>query len=464
MLTYRKVADTSVPDTPDGITGSGSLPKSSELDTWSRPKTSQWPSMNEISTGLPNMRTSHNSTSPVRHRNSNQNGRSSSPYFSVNQPIATAQSIPSKATAQSYLDPASGSFKTPSAFDSHHSSRHNSDETNRRPLNSIVFGSNENGYSNTSNGFSGYNSSTVSRSGSIPPSRRAAEYQSQISADGIPDIYNAHIGPSESVSGRPTHSSRTSTYSSNGNHNHRHTNQTPSLQFGELGGSFGKLELGKDHPIPSYSSSYHDLASHAGNSSMSANSAHNSTAYRGNQISFDPDGRQGSSYNPYNTQFGDLSSPSPNGNDFQRSQDNSMYSGRGSPPLGEHQRTNSSVNYQSQISNGPTALLQKKLRGLQEQQKYLQPQLNPVQFRPSYSNPYDYNVQHMLRMNPQAQYYPMAGMDGYPPRITSRPSTVVSTNVSENLRSSLLEEFRTNNKGNKRYELKVVVLLESLRV
>ena len=457
MLTDRKVADTNVPDTPDGITGSGSLLKSSELDTWSRPKTSQWPSMNEISTGLPNVRTSHNSTSPVRHRNSNQNGRSSSPYFSVNQPIATGQSIPSKATAQSYLDPASGSFKAPSAFGSHHSSRHNSDETNRRPLNSIVFGSNENGYSNASNGLSGYNSSTVSRSGSIPPSRRVAEYQSQIGSDGMPDIYSAHIGPSESVSGRPTHSSRTSTYSSNGNHNHRHTSQTPSLQFGELGSSFGKLELGKDHPIPSYSSSYYDLTSHAGNSSMSANSAHNNTSYRGNQISFDPDGRQGSSFNPYNTQFGDFSSQSPNGNDFQRTQDNSMYSGSGTPPLGEHQMTNSSINYQSQISNGPAALLQKKLRGLQEQQKYLQPQLNPVQFRPSYSNPYDYNVQQMLRMNPQAQYYPMAGMDGYPPRITSRPSTVVSTNVSENLRSSLLEEFRTNNKGNKRYELKVLI-------
>ena len=457
LLTLSVVADTSVPDTPDtpdGITGSGSLLKSSELDTWSRPKASQWPSMNEISTGLPNVRTSRNSSSPVRHRNSNQQGRSSSPYFSVNQPITTGQSMSNKSTAQSYLDPTSGSFKAPSAFDSHHSSRHNSDETNRRPLNSIVFGSNENGYSNPSNGFSGYNSNTVSRSGSKPPSRRVGDYQPQISADCMPDLYNAHIGPSESSSGRPTHSSRTSTYSSAGNN--RLPNQTPSLQFGELSSSFGKLDVGKDNSIPSYPS-YYELATHVGIDSLNTNSSLNNTAYRGNQISFDPDNRLVSSYNQYNSQFGDLNSQSTNGYHVQRSQDSPMYSGSGTPSLGDHQRTHSSLSHQNPISTGQTALLQRKLRGLQEQQKYLQPQLNSVPFRTPYTNPYDYNVQNMLRMNPQAPYYQIPVMDGFPPRIASRPSTVVSANISENLRSSLLEEFRTNNKGNKRYELKVLL-------
>ena len=408
--------------------------------------------MNDISTGLSNVRTSRNSTSPVRHRNSNQQARSSSPYFSVTQPITAGQNMPSKSTGLSYLDPTSGSFKAPSAFDSHHSSRHNSDETNRRPLNSIVFGSSDNGYSNTSNGFSGYNSSTVSRSGSIPPSRRAADYQPQINTDVIPDLYNAHIGPSESPSGRPAHFSRTSTYSSNGTQ--RHPNQTPSLQFGELGSSFAKLDMAKENSVPSYPL-YYEMAPPAGSSNISGITAQNNTVYRGNQIPFDPDSRQGSLYNQYSTQLADISSQSTNNSHVPRSQDSPMYSSSGTPPLGDHRRAPSNINYPNPTSTGQTALLQKKLRGLQEQQKYLQPQLNnQMPFRTPYSNPYDYNVQNMLRMNAQAQYYPIPGMDGYPPRIASRPSTAVSANISE-LRSSLLEEFRTNNKGNKRYELKV---------
>ena len=456
-------ADTGASEQTEAVTGSGSLLPSSDADPWGRQKSTQWPLVSDMTSGLTNGRTSHTSTSPVRHRNSNQHTRSTSPYFSITQPTAIGQGMTNKPANQSYLDPTSGSFKASGAFESHYQgnpSRHNSDDAGRRPLNSIVFGSSDTGYpsqparstSNASIGYSGYHTGVASRSGSIPPSRNGVDHVSQISGDYSSLNAQSQFGLSEAASHRPTLSSHTSTFSINGNQ--RYPSQISPLQFGDLSTCLGKMDITKESPETSYSS-YYELPQQVGNGNLNAISALNNGAYRGNQAAFGLDGRQGTVNNQYRIQFGDHSAHSPNGSEVRRSHDSPSYATNGSPPIGEHHRAPSNTSSRGSVSNVQVAQLERKLRGLEQaQQQYLPPQISQIQFRTPYTQAYEYNP-NMLRMNPLAQYYPLSAAGGYPtPRMIPR-APAIDTVAGESLRSTLLEEFRSNNKGPKRYELKV---------
>ena len=346
----------------------------------------------------------------------------------------------------------------PSAFEPQYqgiSSRQNSDEAIRRPSNTIIFGSSDSGYpsqttrsnSNTNVGYSGYSSSVASRSGSIPPSRNSIDNQSQLGTE-----YSLQFGSSEPFVHRSMHSSRASNYSAN--RNHRFQNPGSSLQFGDLTTSLGKLEIGREIQEPSYPS-YLEHAQQAGAGHINTISAMNNNAYRGNHSSLEPDTRQGASYGQHRIQFGDRSTHSPSSSEFRRSHESPLYSTTATPPLNDHQRAPSTTSLRSNTSHKQAALLEQKLRGLhQEQQNYIAPQLN-VQFRNPYTPTYDYSSQALLRMNPLAQFYPVQHLGTYATSQVVPRSSVVDTAAGESLRSSLLEEFRSNNKGNKRYELKV---------
>ena len=350
----------------------------------------------------------------------------------------------------------------PNAFESQyrgHSSRQNSDETGRRPLNSIIFGNSDSGYplqtnranSNTNMGYSGYNSSVASRSGSMPPSRNGIDHQPHM-GDYSANLQPSQIGPAESLVHRPMQAPRTSDYSVNGAH--RFQNQASSLQFGDLSNSLGKLEIRKEIPEPSYSS-YLEPSQRAGSGSNDAIPTMNNNAYRANQTSHEPEPGLGTSYSQYRVQFGDRNAHSPSGMEYRRSHESPLYSTTVTPPMGDHQRAPSSTSLRSNTSNRQAALLEQKLRGLQqEQQNYMAPQLN-LQFRPPYLQQYDYGTQAMLRMNPLAQFYPPQPLRYPTTQIMPPRGAIVDAAAGESLRSSLLEEFRSNNKGTKRYELKV---------
>lgn len=416
-----------------------------------------------MASGLSNGRASHTSTSPVRHRNSNQHTRSTSPYFSITQPAAIGQGMTNKAATPSYLDPTSGSFKASGAFESpyqNHSSRHNSDDSSRRPLNSIVFGSSDTGYpsqparstSNANIGYSGYHSGVASRSGSIPPSRNGVDPASQICGDYASSNAQSQFGLSEASSHRPGLSTHTSNFSINGIQ--RYPGQISPLQFGDLSTSLGKMEISKESPETAYSL-YYELPQQVGTGNQNAISALNHSTYRANQAAFGMDGRQGTSNNQYRIQFGEHNAHSPNGSDVRRSHDSASYATNGTSPIGEHHRAPSNASSRGSVSNVQVAQLERKLRGLEQaQQQYLPPQINQIPFRAPYTQAYEYNP-NMLRMNPLAQYYPLPAVGNYqPPRMIPR-APAIDTVGGESLRSTLLEEFRSNNKGPKRYELKV---------
>ena len=157
----------------------------------------------------------------------------------------------------------------------------------------------------------------------------------------------------------------------------------------------------------------------------------------------------------------DQRSISPAGNDYRHRIHSPYYSTGGTPPAGsEPYRVPSRGGAVGRPpTSGHSALLDKKLRGLQqEQQSYLHPQANGMMMRTepfqgqSTPHPYDYSPQNGYRVNPIVPYVPLPGLTSRPapPRGPSRDQ-----DLGTNLRSPLLEEFRSNAKTSKRYELKV---------
>ena len=476
-------ADLVVPGTSDVKTGSGSLLSSSESDSWSRHPNSQWPSVSNISPGLGSGRNGQASTSPVHHRSNNVHARSSSPYFSATQPTAIGQGMGIKAPAstQSFLDPTSGSFKSSAVFDAYgqgQPSRQAADEVNRMPLDSIVFGSNEIGASNYSGagrtasnaslGYSGYNSSAASRSGSLPPSRHGTDPPAQFGVEHSTNLQHLQFGTSDGLSHRPNQLSRNSTYSVNSSN--KFIDHASAMQYDDLHTNFSKMDLSKENQDPLYT--YYDYPQQGGFNGTNSGYGGNSQTIRNTQTSFEPNSRSGSSLNPpsqYRQQRSDRTSYSPSTSDLRRNHDSPLYSHTSTPPLSDHHRapSNSSVQ-RSNAGGGQAALLERKLRGLQqEQQSYMSTQRNPLHFQTPY-HPYDYSQQNLLRVNPLAPYYSLPPQQGYQSNAQNyaasrniSQTTRLDSNAAESLRSTLLEEFRSNNKGTKRYELKVLQFHDS---
>ena len=479
MFNLLSDVDLVVPGTSDVKTGSGSLLSSSESESWSRHLNSQWPSVTNISPALGSVRNGQVSTSPVRHRTNNAHARSSSPYFPATQPTAIGQGMGTKVSSStpSFLDPTSGSFKSSAVFDTYgqsQASRQTADDVNRKQLDSIVFGSNEIGpssytgavrsASNASIGYSGYNSSAASRSGSLPPSRHGTDQPAQFGVEHTTNLQHLQFGTSDGLSHRPNQLSRNSTYSINGNN--KLIDHTSAMQYDELQTNFAKLDMSKENQDPLYT--YYEYPQQNGFHGTNTGYGSNSQSIRGTQNPFEPDSRSGSSlvppYPQYRQQLGDRSSYSPSGSDIRRSHDSPLYSHTGTPPLSDHHRAPSNSSLQrTNTSGGQAALLERKLRGLQQEQSYVSSQRNPLQYQASY-HPYDYNQQNLLRVNPLAPYYSLPPHQSYQSNtqnyglnnrnITQTPT--IESNAGESLRSTLLEEFRSNNKGAKRYELKVL--------
>ena len=397
-------------------------------------------------------------------------------------PAATSlnQGMPNKLSQSQFLDPTSSNLVGTGTYDSvktGRSSRHNSDEENRPPTKSLTFGGIDSGlafqtarqnyYSNPS----GYTSSAASRSGSLPPSRNGVNPSSRYMEDTQRQPNPAYA---TNTSHRPNLSVHASMYpSQHGSQHSRSGVQSNPAELGNLVGDLGRVTLGRtgqsaynaglkeqswaDQDEGSYP--YSNQSTVSATNEMWSNEVDD---YQSAQDPFPEDtsigvvGLQVNNYRSAHPTYGGAYSHSPSNSDARRNHHSPYYSSNGTPSSGFQPRVPSRGSYNGTVTTGQAALLDRKLRGLQqEQQNYMSGQPNPLQFRSPYSNPYDFHPQHSLRMNPLAAYYPVAPM---PNLLTNQPiprGPAKDQDPGIGWRSALLEDFRSNNKTNKRYELKV---------
>ena len=154
--------------------------------------------------------------------------------------------------------------------------------------------------------------------------------------------------------------------------------------------------------------------------------------------------------------FDDPNTASPTASEYKRSFNNSFYSNSGTPPTGpESTRTTSNSGISSRASTGYGQSFERRLQEGGAFRDYHTLQLNPLQNNFGYPPSHELSAYSgAMRMNPLANPYTMPGylnMSGLPsaPRFQIRES-----DHPQVVRSPLLEEFRMNNKNNKRYELR----------
>ncbi|OKP13415.1 Pumilio -like protein [Penicillium subrubescens] len=98
---------------------------------------------------------------------------------------------------------------------------------------------------------------------------------------------------------------------------------------------------------------------------------------------------------------------------------------------------------------GDEMTFERRLRGFHDQE-FVPAQANSLQ-RMQTAQSYEYQNFHAARLNALQGLYPMAHLGSFPPAALARAGREDPAQV---VRSPLLEEFRANSKGNKRYELK----------
>ena len=473
------------------MTGSKSLLPSSESDNFNAHHGS-WKSVDDTAPGLSRVHTNHSNTSPISRQHSNhlipqtyaEPNSVNSSYFSLQQPSTT---ISSKSSQKSFLDPTSGSFVASGAFDSNNpsrTSRHNSDEDNRFAQRKIAFEGTDGGFSmqparpsfnSNNNNMSGYNSSAASRSGSIPPSRADADFtMNSTRARGEVtnnQYFRNNTSHTSNIPHRPNLSAQAPPYMiPTGPSRQKYAGQLSPTQLNHLMGDFDKLSVGRENPQPGFAA-LRDVSN--GNFPQLTNGFpqdfvpndndawknRDDGGYQGHQDQFSSIGSgSGSMVSQPNNHRAIALAPrysnSPSNSDPRHSQHHSpFYSNSGTPPPYQ-QRGPARGGYNNSVS---TTVLDRRLRGVQqEQQGYMIPPPNFVQFRNQYPhlNPYEFYPRSGLPMNQLHSYYPVPPA----PNLLTAPNVPRGPARDHDVdQSQLMREFKdTMNKPNKRInELKV---------
>jgi mRNA-binding protein PUF3 len=284
----------------------------------------------------------------------------------------------------------------------------------------------------------------------MPPSRSS---DSGLNGGSLP--YGTTFGsightPNNSIhSQRPSFSGPSVSFPSQGNSSRYsdHTAQHDSDLSDRLGAlGFGENDQGASSGLgASYSPNNPKFAPHGFSNS-------------GNSMWEPPNGPKSLSHERYGSQpfpdqgyfkphFGDRGSVSPAGSDYRRGFNSpKFYPSAGTPPSGSDQMYRP-VSRGQRIPQGPSEL-DRRLMFAQQAANYMYPGPFQGQYPP---HAYDYPPPNFRSGN--VPY-------GYPVAMPQYPSTqVVPTRPKEQdvgvgVRSVLLEEFRSNSKSNKRYELK----------
>lgn len=438
----------------EGPSGSGALAASSEADPWIARTNGPW---NPPDMTSPTLQSHSGSTSPSHTRNSIP---STAPQtlleiqnqYQQSRPGINQSSSFSRSQSKSNLDPASGSFK----YVRKPSFVYNDDKENSSQYVSNA----ENFDLDLSSRFLPIGTS-ASRDGSMPPSRAS---DSGLNGGNIsfgsgnqPFSSLGHHTPNSSIhSQRPSFSGPSNSYPSQGNGSRYDPEAELSEKFGCFGLGREAEQSGVSHlngSNTSYSPNHpnflpqnYPLAGTAGMWSDASKHINNFEPYT-NQPFADQ-----VSFNKPASRFNERGTVSPAGSDYRRGINSpKYYSAAGTPPSGSDQIYRPSSRG-LRIPQGPSEL-DKRLQNIhyaQQAQAYI---YNP-QFHGQYpTHAYDYSPQNYRQANiPYG--YPMP-MPPYPSAqiIPTRPAK--DQDVGVGVRSVLLEEFRSNSKSNKRYELKV---------
>ena len=480
------------------MTGSKSLLPSSESDNFNNSRHGSWKSIDDTSPSLSRVHTNHSNTSPISRQHSNQlipqsfpeSNSVNSSYFSIQQP---STSISSRSSQKSFLDPTSGSFVASGAFDSNNisrTSRQNSDEENRYAQRKITFEGTDTGLSMqparppfNNNNMSGYNSSAASRSGSIPPSRGDVEYTMNSTRPRGDMTNNQYIRNNTSNTSTIPHRPNVSAHApphliSAGTSRQKYSGQLSPTHLNHVMGDFDRLNVGQENQQPGLAAQ-RDAPNGSSFQFMSGmnefpqdfvpngNDVWNSRddgGFQSHQAQFSPPGSGSgtmiSQPNNHRTlAVASRYSHSPSNSDARHSHHHSpYYSNAGTPPPYQ-QRGPARGAYNNNVS---TAVLDRRLRGLQqEQQGYMVPPPNFAQFRNQYPplNPYEFYPRSGLPMNQLHSYYPVPPA----PNLLTAPNVPRGPARDHDVdQSQLMREFKdTMNKPNKRInELKVGRYLE----
>ncbi len=439
----------------DGPSGSGALAASSEADPWIARTNGPW---NPPDTTSPTLQSHSGSTSPSHTRN---NVPTTTPQtlleiqnqFQQTRSGMNQTSSFSRSQPKSGLDPSSGSFK----YVRKPSFVYNDDKEN-----SSQYVSNAETFDlDVSSRFLPIGSST-SRDGSMPPSRASDSGLNggSISFGNANQHFSTigHHTPSSSIhSQRPSFSGPSNSYPSQGNGSRYDPEAELSEKFVAFGlgrdaepSSISQLNnsLGTSHSPnnPGFTQQNYPLANGSGMWGDGPKVFNNFESY-----SSQPFADQ-AYFNKTAPRFSDRGTVSPAGSDYRRGINSpKYYSAAGTPPSGSDQIYRPSSRG-PRIPQGPTEL-DRRLQNIhfaQQPQAYMY----GTQFQGQYPpHTYDYPPQNFRQGN--VPYgYPMP-MPPFPPAqvIPTRPAK--DQDVGTGMRSTLLEEFRSNSKSNKRYELKV---------
>ncbi|KAG5297071.1 pumilio domain-containing protein [Histoplasma ohiense] len=456
------------PELPiEGKTGSGSLLSTSESDGWSGRNNSPWDLSNSTSqlrgplANPPRQVMQNDHSTPLGI--SNTSGVTSASYFSVSQSstIGHPSHTPNNMSFITHPDifPSSPAQDNSAVMGI---TTYRSDEAGRRRMSCVPLRNNlgaslphKQGLSLcdmdaplSENAINSLNLQSFSPNGTdqTPGSKEHSPYGhfSHSSVSVVPQ--------------RPAHSAHASFHSGSHGAGPRYTGSQSDLISG-----VGKLQMQDEayynfNPnIVAQRPSYHSSTSYdpSLNRFQSSNLSSNLSSHGAGVLAPD-DTIDIPANHPFNElRLTDRGPASPRVNDFARNVHN-LYSAGGTPIPNGQFCTSSGSRLTGQLPDGQTELLERKLCGLQqEQQDYLKSATNPIPGRHPLSHGYRFSGSPgVSRVNALSNYYPVTSFGGL------GSSSILPLNFHREqdpiqvVRSPLLEEFRTNSKNNKRYELK----------
>jgi mRNA-binding protein PUF3 len=432
-----------------GKTGSSSLLATSESDGWAGRHSFSWNPANASTLGNNSMNTSPVESRPGD-RNASARGEIGDPnsYFALSRTSAIGQN-PSASISKGYLGSVADNYTSPTDNLSF-GNLGNFDAASQRQLSSFpanpaaaAFQRKSSVVSNVSTARDPQRTEDVMGSMNMSPFSHVPS-ESMAGGSTRQNAQNAYPHIAQMASQRPSHSAHPSYHSDT----HGLDSRFSTGQI-DIGAGLNRLQLNDNASIAGYSE--------ARRASYANHGTYDSTNRFNGQLPADEANYQGMA-----TYTGDVPTefpisyqhlsrlgerdPSPTA-EYVRGINSPFYPSVGTPPV---LRPSSGHRMSVQVGGeGQTALLDRKLRGLQQDQDYSQ-----VSGRVSFPGNYELSGYSNARLNSYSPYLQMpfgGGLSsGLGQRVAHRdpdPSQVV--------RSPLLEEFRTHNKSNKRYELKV---------
>lgn len=474
--------------TPDedfeGKTGSGSLVSSSETDAWSRQR-SPWGTVDNYSQPTSSARTS--GVSPVLQRASNHSmppqsfldtPKTTTQFFSAPRASALGQSVLSKAGSKHMLDSTAinlSGARVPDALSNGYngfgrvaeSDGQRAPESTRSSWTDAVsiHSPTDDRRSNANSDYFGVSSAAASRSGSLPPSRHGTDpAQFSQPSDVFPRF--SQVQP-PSMRGNLASLSLQSNDRGYGERSNSFQSETTAM-FGRLSmENSNSDQVLMSHKPSGSTNGFHTQPSNGQYDSLYprqpvSDLPHELDDGLINGGSFTPAGHPGGFYGDHHSYRGPHISQrgamTPSSSEFRPSP---YYSTGGTPPVFDNLYPSRHEQLARALTNGNSALLESKLRGLQQEQQLLHPQYQQMvaaQFRGQY-NPYGYGASNGIALNGFAPGIPIPPMpaivSALEPFRGSRPE-----DAKHGIRSALLEEFKSNSKGNRRYELKVCSVIQ----